>query len=361
MHLNPGESRRVKAASRMLDLLPANAPTSAVFDAIRPCVPVAAGLFSIIRPGADDALVSQPVGLPPGIFESWLRMPPDLLQVTLAPVVSSRAGRLWRDSETLRGAQREQLEVLRELDGAGLGEGAGYKLLERPSRWYDGVEHLMLALLMERGEHVPARSQVMLATLHKRIRAAVLRIALPLLARQPVYAQIVAEQSLGYVCLSPSGCVIEANRRARHLVERYGGAAGIHGLRGTVEEFAVRARKQARGGQPWQLRIDRPPSTLQVDVHHLAKETHDLPEDTILLQMREVLGSPVAMDAPPALELLTAREQKIALLLARTEGGQKQIAAGLRISMGTMRTHAQNIYRKLGVQSRAQLTVRLNK
>src|SRR4051812_40906044 len=130
MHLDPGESRRIRAASRTLDLLPVNAPGSAVFDAIRPCVHVAAGLFSIIRPGADDALVSQPVQLPPAVFESWLRMPPELLQVTLTPLIASRPGTLWRDSETLRGAQREQLEVLRELDGAGLGEGAGYKILQ---------------------------------------------------------------------------------------------------------------------------------------------------------------------------------------------------------------------------------------
>lgn len=359
MPLNPGESRRIKTASRALDLLPANAPISAVFDAIRLCVPVAAGLFSMIRPGANDALVSQPSRLPPEVFESWLRMPPHLLQVTLAPVLSFKPGRLWRDSETLRGAQREQLEVLRELDGAGLGEGAGYKLLERPSPWY-GVEHLMLALLMERGERVPARSQVMLSALHEHIRAAVLRLAIPLLSHQPIHPQMVAEQSLGYICLSRSGRVLEANRRAREFVDRYGAAAGLQGRRNAVEDFAVCALKEAVGGKPWQLRIDGSRSILQVDAHHLAKETHVLPEDTILLYMRELSEPQVAARALPDFKRLTGREQEVALLLADPLLNPKEIADECGISPHTVRKHGEKIYKKMRVQSRLQLAARLH-
>jgi DNA-binding CsgD family transcriptional regulator len=360
MHpLDLHERRRIKAASRALDLLPANAPASALFDAIRLCVPVSAGLFSVIRPGTDDALVSQPVHLSPELFDSWLRMPPLLLEATLAPVVASSPGKLLRDSETFLGAQREQLEVLHELDGAGLGEGAGYKVLERSIPWY-GTEQVMLALLMERGERVPARAQVMLSNLYEQLQAAVLRIALPFVAHQPFHEQIVAEQALGYICISPGGRVIEANRRARHLVERYGHLAGIHALRGAVEAFALRVREKARNGQPLQLRIDSPPAVLQVDVHRLAKETYVVPEDAILLHMREVLAPPVVAATVPALERLTERERQLALLLARSNGSQKEIAADLQISSGTMRTHTQNVYVKLGVKSRAQLTVLLN-
>lgn len=354
MHLNPRENRQLKAACRTLDLLPVDAPTSAVFDAIRLCVPVAAGLVSVIRPGADDALVSQPWQLPTEVFESWLRMPPDLLQMTLAPVLSSEPGKLWRDSETLHGAEREQLDVLRELDGAGLGEGAGYKLLVRPSPWY-GVEHLMLALLMERGVRVPARSQVMLSALHEHIRAAILRLSIPLLSRQPIYPQTVAEQSLGYICLSEKGRVLEVNRRAREFVDRYGAAAGIQGCRRAVEDFAVRALKEAVGGQPWQLRIDGAPSTLQVDAHRLPKETHLLPEDTILLSMREVLAARELR----ALDELTRRERQIALLLLDPRNNPKEIAFQLGISPDTVRKHAEHIYEKLGIQSRLELVAGL--
>jgi DNA-binding CsgD family transcriptional regulator len=359
MHLDPGESRRIKAASHTLDLLPANAPTSAVLDAIRPCVPFAAGLVSVISPGEDGALVSQPLRLPPEVFESWLRMPPNLLQMTLAPVLLSGPGTLFCDSETLCGAQREQLEILRELDGAGLGEGAGYKLLERPSPWY-GVEHLMLALLMERGERVPARSQVMLSALHEHLRAAILRLSIPLLSHQPIYPQIVAEQSLGYICLSQNGLVLEANRRAREFVDRYGAEAGIQGRRRAVEDFAVRALKETVGGQPWQLRIDGSPLLLQVDATRLPKETHVLPEDTILLSMREVHEPQVAARALRAIERLTKRERQIALLLAQPRKNPKEIAFQLGITPNTLRKHAENIYKKLGVQSRLELAALLN-
>jgi DNA-binding NarL/FixJ family response regulator len=274
--------------------------------------------------------------------------------------VSSKPGTLWRDSETLRGAQREQLEVLRELDGAGLGEGAGYKLLERPSPSY-GVEHFMLALLMERGERFPPRSKVMLAALHKHIRAAVLRLSLPLLSHQPLHPQMVAEQSLGYICLSLNGRVLEANQRARHLVDLYRGVAGVQELRRAVEDFAERARKLAVGGRPWQLRIDGSTSFLLVDAHHLDKETHVLSEDTILLSMREVQAPQVVARAQPALERLTTREQQVALLLASTGDSWKQIADKLKLSLHTVRTHKFNIYKKLGVGTRQQLMVLLTK
>ena len=356
--MDPRERRQLKTASRTLDLLPVDAPTSAVFDAIRLCTPVAAGLVSVIRPGADDALVSQPWRLPPEVFESWLRMPPDLLQMTLAPVLSSEPGKLWRDSETLHGAEREQLDVLRELDGAGLGEGAGYKLLVRPSPWY-GVEHLMLALLMERGVRVPARAQVMLSALHEHIRAAILRLSIPLLSHQPIYPQTVAEQSLGYICLSEDGRMLEVNRRAREFVDRYGAAAGIQGRRRAVEDFAVRALKEAVGGQPWQLRIDGAPSALQVDANRLPKDTHVLPEDTILLSMREVHEPQVAARDLRALDELTKRERQIALLLIHPRNNPKEIAFQLGISPNTVRKHAEHIYEKLGIQSRLELAAGL--
>src|SRR5262249_24627022 len=153
------------------------------------------------------------------------------------------------------------------------------KVLERPTHCYR-AEYVMLALLMERGKHIPDRAQVMLTALHECIQAAVLRIALPLVARESIDEQIRAEQSLGYICLSQRGHVIEANRRACHLVERYKGGAGIQELRGAVEDFAARARKEARVGQPWRLALDGSPLVLHVDVHHLAKERHSLAEDT---------------------------------------------------------------------------------
>jgi DNA-binding CsgD family transcriptional regulator len=353
--LDPGEIRRIEAIASVLDLLPSSAHPSALFDAIRPCVPLAAGLFCIIRPTAPDALVSHAVGLPQDVFESWMSTSPEQLARTLAPVISSEAGGLWRDSETITGAQREQLEVLRKLDDAGLGEGAGYKVLERPLPG-QGVEHYMLALLMDRGVPVPPRSRALLAALNPSIRAAALRLGLLIVAREPILAQIVEEQSLGYICVSTRGAVLEANRRAHHLILRYREQSGVIGHLRAIADFAERAREAVAGQRTWYLHGSHPASLLEVNAHRLAKETHALPEDVVLLVMKEIVLPPAPpARVPPAFHHLTPREQEIALLLARTGGSYKQIAADLGISDATARKHGENVHRVLRVHSRAEL------
>lgn len=356
--LDPGEIRRVKATARVLSRLPSSAHPSALFDALRPCLPISAGLFSIIRPTAPDALVSHAVGLPQDVFESWLSTAPEQLARTLAPVIASPAGGLWRDSETIVGEHREQLDVLRKLDGAGLGEGAGYKILQRPSPW-QGVEHFMLALIMERGDPIPPRSEALLAALNPALHAAVLRLGLLIVAREPILAQIVEEQALGYICVSTRGPVLEANRRAHHLVLRYRDAGRIQGQHRAVADFAERAREAVAGRRAWYLRAESPASLLEVNAHRLAKETHALPEDVILLVLKEIVAPPPVVEAPPALRLLTPRQREIAYLLARTGYSYKQIADRLSLSEATMRKHGENIHRTLGVHSRAELAALL--
>jgi DNA-binding NarL/FixJ family response regulator len=63
-------------------------------------------------------------------------------------------------------------------------------------------------------------------------------------------------------------------------------------------------------------------------------------------------------DGPPlgAGGLLTRREAEVLTLLQQSRSN-RQIALALGIGVETVRTHARNIYRKLGVSSRSQLTV----
>src|SRR5262249_24851296 len=63
--------------------------------------------------------------------------------------------------------------------------------------------------------------------------------------------------------------------------------------------------------------------------------------------------------APGAPAELTPRQRDVATLLVRTGLSYKQIAAQLHLGEGTMRTHAEHVYRALGVHSRAELTVAL--
>lgn len=55
--------------------------------------------------------------------------------------------------------------------------------------------------------------------------------------------------------------------------------------------------------------------------------------------------------APPAREVLTPREEEV---LAQFAQGRRprEVAARLAVSVYTIRTHAQNILRKLGVHSK---------
>jgi DNA-binding NarL/FixJ family response regulator len=67
------------------------------------------------------------------------------------------------------------------------------------------------------------------------------------------------------------------------------------------------------------------------------------------------LGAPDAGDSPVTDPLLTQREGDV-LLLLRQGRSNAQIALALQIGVETVRTHARNIYRKLGVSSRRALT-----
>jgi DNA-binding NarL/FixJ family response regulator len=59
-------------------------------------------------------------------------------------------------------------------------------------------------------------------------------------------------------------------------------------------------------------------------------------------------------DRPPGSALLTRREAEVLPLLAQG-ATNRQIAVALGVGVETVRTHARNIYRKLGVSSRSEL------
>jgi DNA-binding CsgD family transcriptional regulator len=74
-----------------------------------------------------------------------------------------------------------------------------------------------------------------------------------------------------------------------------------------------------------------------------------------LFPFRSSSGVPMSRPTPN----LTPRQRQIAVLLIPTGYSYKEAASKLKISEGTMRKHAENVYRKLGVHSRPELTARL--
>jgi DNA-binding NarL/FixJ family response regulator len=72
------------------------------------------------------------------------------------------------------------------------------------------------------------------------------------------------------------------------------------------------------------------------------------------------MESNVPTQQDPLLSQLTIRQREIADLLSGTGLSYKQVAASLRISTGTMRKHVENVYRRVGVHSRAELMIALS-
>jgi DNA-binding CsgD family transcriptional regulator len=352
--LDVREARVVEDCVWRLARVPARAPVAEVLEALRPCIPFAAGLFGIVRPWEPDAMVVSPVGLPSRVFESWIGTPPAHLAVALAPVFQSAAGGMWRDSQTVAPPLRERLVVIHELEKAHLGEGVGYKVMQRTTPGY-GAEHFLLALILERGGAVPPHAADMLATLNPAIAAAVLRLDLPYLRGHSIQAQLDADRRRGFVWVSPSGSVIAVNSRAHDLVSRYREVLRVHAGRGMVSDFAVRTRACVGQSQTWRRDEDGASWQLQATTHELLKEPHDLREDMILVELEE---RPIPRSRADVLiegARLAPKEKQIANFLAHSKLCSKQLGPKLGSSYRTVETHTTPIYRKLGVEGRIEL------
>ena len=68
-------------------------------------------------------------------------------------------------------------------------------------------------------------------------------------------------------------------------------------------------------------------------------------------------GEPATGRPEPLAEPLSDREREVLVLLATGRSNQ-EIAAALVLSIGTVKTHTNNIYRKLGVRSRTEAIAR---
>jgi DNA-binding CsgD family transcriptional regulator len=112
--------------------------------------------------------------------------------------------------------------------------------------------------------------------------------------------------------------------------------------------------------------LPRLPERLQTYFHRLA-EGRMYPTDVSLGPPRRSLGgpadvsyvSPAGRQSPAAfvgIETLTDREREVLKLIA-VGMSNKQIADKLVITEKTVKTHANHVYRKLGVTSRVQATL----
>lgn len=342
------------AAGLLRSIAPGGSP-SAVFDALRSCAPVTGGLIGVMAAPISSAAISHVVGLPNDVLEGWTSTPLPLLHRMLAPLVPASPGELISDRTAIVGPWREELELLSVMRGAGLGESAGYKVAVRaaPS---GRAEHTFLTLALDSGAAFTPSQREVLRMLQPEIDAALARMAVPLVAAEPMLAQIVEEDELGYMCLSPSGGVIELNARAQELARMYLRAARLDAGRGWLARLAGQLLAETAVDRRCHLTRPDRRARLEIGAHRVPGGVHGMSHPVTLLVLREI----EAAGAEPrwADVGLTPRQQQVARLLVTTSHGYKQIAAELDVAEGTVRKHVERVYRAYGVQSRTELIER---
>ncbi|WP_437303829.1 response regulator transcription factor [Sorangium sp. So ce388] len=359
--MDAADQRHFEQTRRLLENISVQGAPEAIFDALAQCAPIVGGLVGSVRAGV-GAAVSHVVRLPARVFEGYISTPEEHLARMLSPLYDAPPGALISDTQAITGRFREELRLLADLRAAGLGETAGYKLATNPSG-SSGAEHCFLTFALDRRQKFTARHRRLLARLLPAVQEALERIKVPLIPSQSILAQIVDEDTLGFLCVKRALRLVELNQRAHTLITRYLPDVRIEGGRGMLDRFVARAIEQTRGGRTWPV-IGAQGSAIEISTMLLAKEAHAICEDVYLIRIREFAAAsaarPLGESGLTPLEEtgLTAKQLAVARRLCSTGDSYKQCAHELNIALGTMRTHTQNIYRRLKVQSRAELTAR---
>jgi len=123
--------------------------------------------------------------------------------------------------------------------------------------------------------------------------------------------------------------------------------------RGTVDQLLCVVQVDDRHGRILTLSRSRPGFSPR------DRELVDLLAPHLAQAFAREEHPPVRPIAATATELLTAREREVAAEVARA-AGDREIARRLGVSPRTVQKHLQQIYRKLGLTSRAELMVHLS-
>lgn len=354
--LDAREERLVATAIQQLSAIPTRGPAHAVFDALGTCAPVVGGLIGAMGTEMSGAAISHVVGLPTDVLEGWATTPLAHLRVMMAPLVPATPGELISDTSTITGPFREELELLRVLHTAGLGESGGYKVSARTTL-SGKPEHRFLTFALDGGETFTPRQRALFRVLQPTVEATLARMEVPLVASEPIFAQIIEDRRIGYLCLSKQHTIVELNERAHELVFRYLEGAHVEAGRGCLQRFADKALVETAGGRAWQLYLHGGAAGVEITTHRLAKEMHHTGEDLTLVMLSETELVP-----PPHVLVrasVTERQLEVAHLLATTGLSYKEIADRLGIAEGTVRKHVEKVYRAFGVRSRPALAFKL--
>lgn len=176
----------------------------------------------------------------------------------------------------------------------------------------------------------------------------------------PLLNQIITEQNLGYLFRTQSGGIIEINPRGQALIQKFAPSnkrnQPTSSLKESVTQLLAKCPAETNGQSFTVIEKD---NELLLDISH-----HVLPADNgnknselHLLLLKEISyaqqGFITGVKSP--LNTLTPRQRQVLNYLLNTGMSYDEIAFALSIKPGTLRKHLENIFKELGVHSRAEL------
>ncbi|KYF92535.1 hypothetical protein BE17_26175 [Sorangium cellulosum] len=346
-----GEAKLAISTRDALRRITASSPAFATFDAIRGLLPFAAGMIDVLPTSRTSNLVNFVYDVPEGFLTERARLIEDDPAIPLA--ITLPAGLALRGPDAL---------------GEDAFQRMPYNQLMYPQFGLDNVTGMILSTTAQRAtpevvvlwlfSGIDARLPTwrecrLLELLCRDIEEALERVRLPLIPHQQLLFQIMQEQSLGYIVVRSDGSLLEVNRRAVLLSQKYGVRQDA-AWRSRVDDLIHLAQAGANARQTVQCPDGS--GCLDVNVHWLTKESYAISEDITLIHLRETLWNrPIAAGRDGPLRALPRRQREVATLLAESGLSYKQIASKLAIAEGTVRKNAERIYRALGVHSRPEL------
>ncbi len=352
----------VRVSEKRLDAIGPGDSPEALVKALEPSLSVAAALLMVVNPGPPLSVTHHSLRLPQQLLDGWMRTQPQYFEQSLSYAVHSHSGDFWQGRQDFSQQLLKGLEVMEEMDGYGLGDGAGLKIDQHVAVG-GRTAHVALAVMTHRGEGFPHQTTAVCHALAPALRKAVFRLSLPLSRGQSIHARVLEEDNVGFVCLSPDGeTIVEVNQRAYDLALRYRSIAGLGSGEFSLRAFVRLAGLKTCGDKPWQLIHPDGGGIMQVRAYSMPREHFDMAHDLPMLKLEEwSLSPPEEPDEfvlPAEFHKLTPRQSEIAKLLVEDGRAPKQIASDLKIAESTVRKHIENMHKTLKVQSTHELVMK---
>jgi DNA-binding CsgD family transcriptional regulator len=356
--LSSSEASRATSVRRALQGLTSSSPMFSPFEVIQGLVPFTIGMIDALSFTNPKEPTNFVYNVPEGFLAARAQLINDDPAIPLATRLP--AGLALRGTDVFTEESFRESRYIQSLyPQFGLDNVTGM-ILSAKER-FGRSDLVVLWLFSGSGVPVPTWEQCgLLDLVCGDISEAFDRMNLPIVPHQKLFLQTCAEQDEGYIVLRLNGTLLEANQRAVLLCEKYAPRKG-GSWRSVVDDFLSATGTRPQPGSLAKRQLHHPDdiSALDLKAHMLRKEHYCISEDVMLIRLTET-----QWDLPAAVirgegkfAELTPKERDVAVQLLISGDGYKEIAPNLSMKEGTMRTHVQNIHKKLVVRSLGELVV----